>query len=79
MTNYLSKAPGYPDVVTFDIADGSFAFYTKDAFEQFVDAERNELVDNDMIEADEDLDVDDILALAYGDEMFWDWMPGPVE
>ena len=79
MANYLSKAPGYPDVVTFDVADGSFAFYTKDAFEKFVDAERNELVDNDMIEADEDLDVDDILALAYGDEMFWDWMPGTVE
>ncbi len=78
MTNYLSKAPGYPDVVTFDIADGSFAF-SKDAFEKFVDAERNELVANDMIEADDDLDIDDILALAYGDEMFWDWMPGPVE
>ena len=71
LTNY--------DVVTFDVADGSFSFYSKEQFEKFVNDERNELVDNDMIEADEDLDVDDILALAYGDEMFWDWMPGPVE
>ena len=71
LTNY--------DVVTFDVADGSFSFYSKEQFEKFVNDERNELVDNDMIEADEDLDIDDILALAYGDEMFWDWMPGPVE
>ena len=48
-------------------------------FEKFVNDERNELVDAEQIESDEDLDVDDILALAYGDEMFWDWMPGPVE
>jgi hypothetical protein len=78
MTNYLSKAPALPDVVTFDIADGSFEFYTKEEFEKFVDAERNELLENDMIEADDDLDVDGILSLAYGDEMFWDWLPGPA-
>ena len=79
MTNYLSKAPGYPDVVTFDVADGSFSFYKKDQFEQFVNDLRNDLVNEEMIEADEDLDFDDIRSLSYGDEIFWDWMPGPVE
>ncbi len=79
MTNYLSKAPGYPDVVTFDVADGSFDFYKKDQFEHFVNELRNELVEGGQIESDEDLDVDDILSLSYGDELFWDWMPGPVE
>ena len=79
MTNYLSKAPGFPDVVTFDVADGSFSFYSKEQFEKFVNDERNELVDAEQIESDEDLDIDDILALAYGDELFWDWMPGPVQ
>ena len=79
MTNYLSKAPGYPDVVTFDVADGSFEFYKKDQFEEFVNNLRNDLVNEEMIEADEDLDFDDILSLSYGDELFWDWMPGPVE
>jgi len=71
LTNY--------DVVTFDVADGSFSFYSKEQFEKFVNDERNELVDAEQIESDEDLDVDDILALAYGDELFWDWMPGPVQ
>lgn len=75
----LSKAPGYPDVVLFDVADGSFEFYTKDAFEQYVDSLRNDLVNEGLIESDEGLDFDDVLAMACGDEVFWDWMPGPVE
>ena len=79
MTNYLSKAPGYPDVVTFDVADGSFSFYKKDQFEQYVDNLRNDLVSEGLVESDEGLDVDDVLSMALGDEVFWDWMPGPVE
>ena len=75
----LSKAPGYPDVVTFDVADGSFSFYKKDQFEHFVNELRNELVDAEQIESDEGLDVDDVLSMALGDEVFWDWMPGPAE
>ena len=75
----LSKAPRYPDVVTFDVADGSFEFYTKDAFEQYVNNLRNDLVNEGLIESDEGLDFDDVLAMACGDEVFWDWMPGPVE
>ena len=64
----LSKAPGYPDVVLFDVADGSFEFYTKDAFEQYVDNLRNDLVNEGLIESDEGLDFDDVLSLACGDE-----------
>jgi hypothetical protein len=67
------------DIVTFDVADGSFEFYGKEQFEQYVNNLRNDLVNEGLIECDEGLDVDDILSLACGDELFWDWMPGPVE
>ena len=67
------------DIVTFDVADGSFEFYSKEQFEQYVNNLRNDLVNEGLIESDEGLDVDDILSLSYGDELFWDWMPGPVE
>lgn len=67
------------DIVTFDVADGSFAFYGKEQFEQYVDNLRNDLVNEGVIESDEGLDVDDVLSMALGDEVFWDWMPGPVE
>ena len=74
----MTKLTNY-DIVTFDIADGSFQFYSKDGCEQHVNQLRDEQVEDGQIESDEDLDFDDILALACGDELFWDWMPGPVE
>jgi hypothetical protein len=67
------------DIVTFDVADGSFQFYSKEQFEQYVDNLRNDLVNEGVIESDEGLDVDDVLSMALGDEVFWDWMPGPLE
>jgi hypothetical protein len=67
------------DIVTFDVADGSFEFYGKEQFEQYVDNLRNDLVSEGLVESDEGLDVDDVLSMALGDEVFWDWMPGPVE
>jgi hypothetical protein len=67
------------DIVTFDVADGSFQFYSKEQFEQYVDNLRNDLVNEGLIESDEGLDVDDVLSMALGDEVFWDWMPGPLE
>jgi hypothetical protein len=67
------------DIVTFDVADGSFEFYGKEQFEQYVDNLRNDLVNEGLVESDEGLDVDDVLSMALGDEVFWDWMPGPVE
>ena len=67
------------DIVTFDVADGSFEFYSKESFEQYVDNLRNDLVNEGLVESDEGLDIDDVLSMALGDEVFWDWMPGPVE
>ena len=75
----LTPAPELPDIVVFDIADGSFSFYTKAQFEHFVNELRNELVDAEQIECDEGLDVDDILSLSYGDELFWEWLPKEVK
>ena len=74
----LTKAPALPDIVTFDVADGSFEFYTKEQFEEYVDNLRNDLVNEGLVESDEGLDVDDVLSMALGDEVFWDWMPGPA-
>ncbi len=75
----LSKTGITFDIVTFDVADGSFEFYSKEQFEQYVDNLRNDLVNEGLIESDEGLDFDDVLSMALGDEVFWDWMPGPVE
>ncbi len=74
----MTKAPALPDIVTFDVADGSFEFYTKEQFEEYVDNLRNDLVNEGLVESDEGLDVDDVLSMALGDEVFWDWMPGPA-
>ena len=52
------------DIVTFDVADGSFEFYGKEQFEQYIDNLRNDLVNEGLIESDEGLDFDYILSLA---------------
>ena len=75
----LTEAPPLPDIVTFDIADGEFNFYTKEQFEDYVDQLRDELVSEGHIECDEGLDVDDVLSMAHGDELFWDWLPKEVK
>ena len=75
----LTEAPPLPDVVTFDIADGSFDFFTKEQFEYHVDDLRNELVDEGLVESDEGLDVEDVLDMVYGDEFFWEWLPKEVK
>ena len=72
-------APPLPDVVTFDIADGSFNFYTKEQFEQYINELRNELVDEGQVESDEGLDFDDVLDMVHGDELFWEWLPKEVK
>ena len=75
----LTPAPELPDVVVFDIADGSFSFYTKAQFESYIDNLRYELVDEGLIECDEGLDVDDVLDMVHGDELFWEWLPKEVK
>jgi hypothetical protein len=75
----LTEAPELPDIVTFDIADGSFSFYTKEQFEHYINELRNELVDEGHIESDEGLDFDDVLDMVHGDEFFWEWLPKEVK
>ena len=75
----LTPAPELPDVVVFDIADGSFDFYTKEQFESYIDNLRYELVDNGLIESDEGLDFDDVLEMVHGEELFWEWLPKEVK
>ena len=79
MTNQITNAPELPDVVVFDIADGSFDFYTKEQFESYIDNLRYELVDNGLIESDEGLDFDDVLEMVHGEELFWEWLPKEVK
>jgi hypothetical protein len=79
MTNQITNASELPDVVVFDIADGSFDFYTKEQFESYIDNLRYELVDNGLIESDEGLDFDDVLEMVHGEELFWEWLPKEVK
>ena len=79
MTNQITNAPELPDVVVFDIADGSFDFYTKEQFESYIDNLRYELVDSGLIESDEGLDFDDVLEMVHGEELFWEWLPKEVK
>jgi len=75
----LTEAPALPDIVNFDIADGEFNCYTKAQFEDYVDQLRDELVESGHVESDEGLDVDDVLEMTHGDELFWDWLPQEVK
>ena len=75
----LTEAPPMPDIVTFDIADGEFNFYTKEQFEDYVDHLRDDLVSEGLVECDEGLDFDDVLDMVHGDEFFWEWLPQEVK
>ena len=70
----LTKAP---DVVTFNIADGEFSFYTKDQWEQLIDEWRDALYDGSGIE--DELDDESVIEMIHGDEIFWEWLPKEVK
>ena len=57
------------EVVTFDIADQSFEYYTMEEWGNLLQSWREELVDEDMAE---DLTDDDVVEAMYGDELFYD-------
>ena len=67
----LTEAPPLPDIVTFDIADGEFDFYTKDQWETLIDEWRDELESEGYYAEDEE----DVVSMVHGDEFFWDWLP----
>ncbi len=58
-------------IVTFDIADGSFDFYSKKEWEAQLQAWRVEL-DADGYEGSEALDAEELVEMMYGEEMFFD-------
>ena len=71
----LTKAPELPDVVSFDIADGEFSFYTKEQFEGLIAQWRDDLYDESGMEDDYELDDETVIEMIHGDEFFWEWLP----
>lgn len=58
-------------IVTFDIADGSFDFYSKKEWEAQLQAWRVEL-DDDGYEGSEALDAEELVEMMYRGDMFFD-------
>ena len=69
----LTAAPELPDVVAFNIADGSFEFFTAAQFQAQIDLWREELDDSD------EYDDEDVIDMVNGDEFFWEWLPTEVK
>ena len=63
-------------VVTFDVADGSFTFYSKESWEITIEEWRRELVIEGYLDAgdEEELDYYEVVELLWGDEMFIDFI-----
>jgi|TARA_B110000908_G_scaffold83847_1_gene100307 hypothetical protein len=61
-------------VVTFDIADGSFDFYTNDMWNSQLSTWRQELED-DGFEGSEALDAEELIEMIWGEEMFFETIP----
>ena len=67
-------------VVTFDVADGSFTFYSKESWETTIGEWREELVENEYVEDGQELDHQEIVEMLWGEEMFVDFItPGSVK
>jgi hypothetical protein len=69
----LTAAPELPDVVAFNIADGSFEFFTTAQFQAQIELWREELDDGD------EYDDEDVIDMVNGDEFFWEWLPTEVK
>jgi hypothetical protein len=66
--------------VTFDIADGSFMFYSKESWNIQIEEWREELVENEYVEDGQELDHQEIVEMLWGEEMFVDFItPGSVK
>ena len=59
--------------VTFDIADGSFEFYSKEAWKVQIAEWRDDLETNGC-EGVADMDYYEVVELIWGDEMFIDFV-----
>ena len=61
-------------IVTFDIADGSFGYYTKVNWENQLDTWREEL-EADGYEGAEAVTAEELIEMVYGDELFFEEVP----
>ena len=69
-------------VVTFDIANGTFDYYTKDMWEIQVREWRDELFESGMIEdinIIEEMDFYEVVECIWGEEVFVDYIPEDVK
>ena len=69
-------------VVTFDIANGTFDFYTQDMWNSQVQSWRDELFESGMIEdieIIEEMDEYEVVECIWGEEMFVDYIPEDVK
>ena len=65
-------------VVTFDIANASFHFYTQDMWEVQIAEWRDDLETNGCEDV-ADMDEDAVVECIWGDEMFVDYIPEDVK
>jgi len=68
-------------VVTFDIANGTFDFYTKKQWDNQVQEWRDELFESGMIEDRDivnEMDEYEVVDCTYGEELFVDYIPEDV-
>ena len=69
-------------VVTFDIANGTFDFYTKEQWDNQVQEWRDELFESNMIEDRDivdEMDEYEVVDCMYGEELFVDCIPEDVK
>ena len=69
-------------VVTFDVADGSFTFYSKESWESQVQSWRDELFESGMIEDRDiidEMDYYEVVECMWGEEVFVDYIPEDVK
>jgi len=69
-------------VVTFDIANGTFDFYTKEQWDNQVQEWRDELFGSNMIEDRDivdEMDEYEVVDCMYGEELFVDYIPEDVK
>tara|TARA_B110000285_G_scaffold18774_1_gene18229 strand:- start:3012 stop:3215 length:204 start_codon:yes stop_codon:yes gene_type:complete len=61
-------------IVTFDIADGSFDYYTDEEWEIQL-TEWRDLLDSDGFAGMESMDEAEVVDMMYGEEMFFEEVP----
>ena len=69
-------------VVTFDVADGSFTFYSKESWETTIEEWRKELTGwGDTFEPEDIAAMDDyeVVECVWGEEVFVDYIPEDVK